>query len=129
MSQQWRGEPEYESAMGKFLRNRWPEGLVWVLNIDYVICNPERTRGILIEAKHRDANDKKWTLTREMARDRGWWAALFVYDTDDGGLTGNVTRIDAVFIRADGEQRELEDLDFDDFDRWISALIGTRLAA
>lgn len=97
MTQHWRGDPQKETAMGRWLRARWDRDSIYVLDIDHLICDPSGSRGLLIEEKHVSAVDRTATITRKIALVLGWWAALFVYETDSGLPDGNVVRIDATF--------------------------------
>jgi hypothetical protein len=124
MSQNWRGDPAEQMAMSRWLRDRWKYGSVYVLDIDRMICDPAGDRGLLIEEKHDSATDKTWTITSKLAARLGFYAALFVYSTDDGTPTGTVTRIDATIRSPAGDLLERPDLDFEWFDNWICKRFG-----
>lgn len=126
MTAHWRGDPEEQSAMSKFFRSRWEYGSICVLDIDRVICSYDLTRGLLIEEKHASADDKTWRMTKQVAMGRGWWSALFIYETDTGQPGGTVTAIDAEFCSPEGEITSVEPMRFDWFDRWVCTMFGAR---
>jgi hypothetical protein len=128
MTQAWRGDPEDEDGMGRLLRHRWVPGSVYVLNVDRLICDPKALVGLLIEEKHASSHDRTWRVTRQIARGLGWWAALFVYETDDGTPRGEVTRIDATFADPEsGRFYEKESMSMEWFSDWVCRHIGARL--
>lgn len=53
MTEHWRGNPDEASGMSRFFRRRWEYGSVYVLDIDRVICNPDATKGMLVEESER----------------------------------------------------------------------------
>lgn len=126
MSQYWRSESVVETAMGKFLRHRWQPNSIYVLDVDHLICDPGGYHGLLIEEKHSSSKDRKARITRTLAAGQRWWAALFVYDTDDGTPTGNVTAIEATFWPPVGKPLFHSSLDFEWFDRWVCEEFGAK---
>lgn len=129
MTQYWRSE-QPEDPGSAWLRGRYIEGSVYVLNLDPFICSPDLRRGLNIEWKHIDAANKSWRATRELAMARGWWSARFEYQTDTGHYKhGQVTEIWARFCAPDGtlippETEETIRLDSAKFDRWVTTYIA-----
>lgn len=124
MSEHWRGDPDEQTAMSKFFYERWAYGSVCVLDFDRAVCSYDLKRGLLIEEKHVSAEDRTWRITQQLAMDRGWWSALFVYETDTGGPVGSITNIDATFCSPSGELSEVRHMDFESFDEWVCSVIG-----
>ncbi len=127
MTQHWRGDPDEETGMGRFFRHRWEPDSVYVLDVDHLICHPSGRVGILIEEKHATSTDRKARITRALASAKGWWSALFVYETTDGTPRGSVTHIDAIFWDPNGRPESREDMDFEWFDEWVCSNIGARM--
>lgn len=123
MTDYWRGDPAKETPMGRWLRERWERDSVYVLDIDHLICDPNVHHGLLIEEKHVSERNRNSRVTRRIARNNGWWAALLVYHTDDGG---NVTRIDATFWPPQGATVEKQDMPPDWFDEWVCREFGAK---
>lgn len=114
--------------MSKWFRMRWKFKSVTILDIDHVICTADGSRGMLIEEKHRSSTDKTCTLTRAFAKRLGFWAALFIYDTDDGTDKGNVTHISATLWAPSGaKSQEIANLDFASFDQAVCDEFGAEL--
>lgn len=124
MTRHWRGDPRAETAMQKWLRDRWQYRSVYVLDIDHLICDPSGERGVLIEEKYHGAVDKTPTITLKLARRLGWYGALFVYQTDDRTPTGAVTQIDATLWSPEGKRLERPNMDAAWFDEWVCARFG-----
>lgn len=125
MTEHWRSRHVSETAMQKFFRGRWQYGSVYVIDIDHVICRADGLDGgLLVEEKHVNAEEQSARITRTIARRLGWWAARFVYHTDDGTPYGEVTRIDAVFWDPQGRESSVDEMGFDSFDEWIAERFG-----
>lgn len=124
MTQHWRGNSEEETGMGRFLRARWKPNSTYVLDVDHLICHPSGHMGVLIEEKHASAIDRTCRITRSLALAKGWWSALFVYETTDGTPRGDVTKIDATFWDPRGKRHHQVDMAFDWFDDWVCREIG-----
>lgn len=130
MTEHWRSSTEHETPMQRFYRGRWHYGSLWVLDIDRVICTPDRRFGMLIEEKHACAEERNWSLTQDLAHRLGWWAALLVFETDSGSpWDGNVTRVDATFVDPSGSTATVECMEFATFDQLVRNLFGKQAAA
>lgn len=126
MSQHWRSKDEKEKPTSRWLRARWPEGSLFVLDVDNLICDPSGERGLLIEWKHADAEEKTWRITQTLARRAGWTSALFVYRDDE---EGNITSVRATFLDELGRELPPTELVGDgDFDAWVLQRFGRRAA-
>jgi hypothetical protein len=126
MTQDWRGDPEEETGISRWYRNRLKPNSIYVLDIDRLICDPSGQKGLLIEEKHVNAKDKTATITRKIALDLGWWAALFVYETADGNHRSDPTRINATFWAPSGKEYYAEDLSTESFSDWVCDTFGAR---
>ena len=126
MTHHWRSD-EPEDPVSAFFRYRWRKGSVWVLDIDKLICSPDRQRGIAIELKHIEAIDKNWLMTLEIAEGqvalgRQWYAALLEYEHGDEGIIPLFWTV----WKWDDQQatRERKPINMELFDKWVATWIA-----
>lgn len=123
----YRGNPDEESAMGRWYRRRWKYGSVFVGDIDRIICPYSADVGFYAEEKHTSAESKTWNVTKIAAARGGYYGARFIYDTDDDTPNGNVIDIpEATILRPDGSVLRHGPLDIPWFDDWVCRVLGAR---
>jgi hypothetical protein len=126
MTEHWRGDPNHQTAISRWLRSRWQYGSLKVLDIDVVIISNDYQHGMLAEAKHVSSSNKTWLCTRLLAKRLGFYGALLIYDTDDGTDRGVVLddSIRAIVYDPDGNLRKDGPVDVDKFDQWVQETFG-----
>lgn len=123
MTEHYRGLSR-EPGPSRWLRGRWKYRSVLVLDIDHIICDANCERGLLIEWKHESAADKTWNVTRRLAEKLDWYAALFVYATDDGTNSGTVIEPIMVTFSYRNHRSKPYEMNFAGLDLWVREQIG-----
>lgn len=119
--QHWESDQELHTPAGRYMHGRWPEGSLYVLDIDHSVFSTDYRRGLLIEWKHINAQDKKWRATRHLARCAGYYAALIEHELD-----ANMCAVPlyVTWMKPDGTLLERIPFDADQFDRGVLRAFG-----
>ena len=139
MTQHWRGDPDRQSAVSKFLRGRWPADSLFVLDLDSSILSRDYRRGLLLEWKRRSSGNRQWSFTRRAAKRLGYYGGCFVYDEipDPRGACPSCGRqspgtvddesLEATIYAPDGSVvKRLTRVDVEAFDAWALKEFGWR---